>query len=360
MFAFAPSLVVIMRVPDSISASAFTAKVKKMIGGAAPVLESDLSPSSNSISSPSSFAESLLVVEYPGPSLNADHIPCAAAPAAIYLDDSSSSLSSLSSSSSSYSKRSNNNVNMNTNNQSCGAVAFDRGHRHWSSMLWLYPGIFMPFSASEDTDNEEKRDGNGRSDLLHAAARNTLRMKSAAGGGHTGWSALWGSCLHSRTGDSSSAWSLLKRAVQRYTAPNLLGLHPPLAKLGGADNCETCFFDAALPQDYRKEFDVLSKRPPPPNSVGPDKSTQQQQQQLSKAMAQKMEKIRRVQQRTTAAGDSIKQNVWADVGVGVKPTGIPPLFSSLGSGQERGLVMPDGSKVTIDQKHCIRFLHLNF
>ena len=45
----------------------------------------------------------------------------------------------------------------------------DLGHRHFSSLHWLYPGTFIPSSKN-----------------IFNAAKETLTMKSYSGGGHTG------------------------------------------------------------------------------------------------------------------------------------------------------------------------------
>jgi hypothetical protein len=50
--------------------------------------------------------------------------------------------------------------------------ASDWGHRHFSSLHWLYPGTFSPSTP--------------RNSKILSAAKNTLQMKVATGGGHTG------------------------------------------------------------------------------------------------------------------------------------------------------------------------------
>jgi hypothetical protein len=51
--------------------------------------------------------------------------------------------------------------------------ASDWAHRHFSSLHWLYPGIFIPSSSPED-------------ESLLIAAQQTLQKKSVSLGGHTG------------------------------------------------------------------------------------------------------------------------------------------------------------------------------
>lgn len=122
-----------------------------------------------------------------------------------------------------------------------GAKALDLGHRHWSSLHWLYPGTMLPFQLSAINDIKDKR-------FLYKAAHNTLLMKLRAGGGHTGWSAVWGAALFARLMDAEGAYRLLGRAIQLYTAPNLMGLHPSLAPRP-INECETCFYDPCVSFD---------------------------------------------------------------------------------------------------------------
>jgi hypothetical protein len=49
----------------------------------------------------------------------------------------------------------------------------DLGHRHFSSLHWLFPGMFHP------TPFHSKR--------IFLAAKKTLLLKAAAGSGHTGY-----------------------------------------------------------------------------------------------------------------------------------------------------------------------------
>jgi hypothetical protein len=51
--------------------------------------------------------------------------------------------------------------------------ATDWAHRHFSSLHWLYPGTFIPYSSKED-------------ESILRAAQQTLQMKSTSLGGHTG------------------------------------------------------------------------------------------------------------------------------------------------------------------------------
>jgi alpha-L-fucosidase 2 len=150
----------------------------------------------------------------------------------------------------------------------------DAGHRHFSSMHWLYPSSTLPLS------------GHGGQILLEAA-KTTLDRKVAAGGGHTAWSAGWEIALRARLRDVTGASAALTRLLRRYTTPNGLALHPPLdpvrftsltVKHGhmGSDwshdklserkkvstkslNCKTCFTERA-PRAQGLSFGALKTR----------------------------------------------------------------------------------------------------
>lgn len=128
------------------------------------------------------------------------------------------------------------------NISSTAPLQIDPGHRHWSSLHWLYPGSLIPFAPSRGGKNIRLRE------VLFRASKDTLLYKSNAGGGHTGWSAAWGAALFARLGDGENSFKFLRRILQRYTASNLMGLHPALASRRIA-GCETCFFDAQI--DYQ-------------------------------------------------------------------------------------------------------------
>ena len=150
----------------------------------------------------------------------------------------------------------------------------DSGHRHFSSMHWLYPSSVLPLS------------GRGGQMLLEAA-KTTLDKKIAAGGGHTAWSAGWEIALRARLRDVAGASAALTRLLRRYTTPNGLALHPPLDPVrftsltvkhghmgpdGSHDdlperkkvttkslNCKTCFTERA-PQAQGLSFGPLKTR----------------------------------------------------------------------------------------------------
>jgi hypothetical protein len=78
--------------------------------------------------------------------------------------------------------------------------------------------------------------------VLHRAAFSTLQAKSAAGSGHTSWSAAWQACLWARLGRGDEAWAALERILNRYTTPRLMSLHPKLQPFeSSVQACSTCF-----------------------------------------------------------------------------------------------------------------------
>lgn len=63
----------------------------------------------------------------------------------------------------------------------CLSEDFDLGHRHFSNMHWLYPGMFHPFGSS--VNNSIALSMN---ESLFAAARKTLHDRALHLSGHTG------------------------------------------------------------------------------------------------------------------------------------------------------------------------------
>nr|WP_051826521.1 hypothetical protein [Kitasatospora aureofaciens] len=88
----------------------------------------------------------------------------------------------------------------------------DPGHRHLSHLYGLYPGSAIdPLTAPD----------------LVAAARLALARRLEHGGGSTGWSRAWVCALAARLGAADLAHDSVRTLLSDFTAPNLLGLHPP-------------------------------------------------------------------------------------------------------------------------------------
>eukprot|EP01041_Mallomonas_annulata_P002018 gene2018-3917_t len=108
-------------------------------------------------------------------------------------------------------------------------------------------GLIREYPTPSDNSTSETHDmGHRHFSSMHcelaAASVRTMRAKSQDGGGHTSWSAAWESCLWSRLGRPEEAWLSLSRILRKYSAANLLSLHPQLEKVG-MEGCSTCFRD---------------------------------------------------------------------------------------------------------------------
>jgi alpha-L-fucosidase 2 len=98
------------------------------------------------------------------------------------------------------------------------------GHRHISHLYGLFPGDLINPEATPD---------------LYEAAKISLELRLAAGGGHTGWSRAWTACCYARMGDGEKAWEHLTALIRDFATNSLLDLHPPAifqidGNLGGA------------------------------------------------------------------------------------------------------------------------------
>ncbi|NLD87322.1 MAG: hypothetical protein GX633_03590 [Clostridiales bacterium] len=84
------------------------------------------------------------------------------------------------------------------------------GHRHVSHLYGLYPSnLFAP------------------GDDLYNAAERSLDERMRHGGGHTGWSRAWTSCLMARLNRGADAYEHLRALICDFATTSLLDLHPP-------------------------------------------------------------------------------------------------------------------------------------
>ncbi len=83
----------------------------------------------------------------------------------------------------------------------------ERGHRHFSHLIGVYPG---------DSINEKDTPD------LFAAAKKALEQRLQNGGGSTGWSCAWAMALAAKFGDADLPQELFRKLFANDTSPNLL------------------------------------------------------------------------------------------------------------------------------------------
>ena len=86
------------------------------------------------------------------------------------------------------------------------------GHRHLSHLYGVYPSDLFT--------------GQKRAEQYHAA-RKSLEFRLSHGGGHTGWSRAWVSCLQARFGNSGEFYEHFIALIRDFATITLLDLHPP-------------------------------------------------------------------------------------------------------------------------------------
>ena len=91
-------------------------------------------------------------------------------------------------------------------------VEVEPSHRHFSHLYGLYPS---------DIFTKEKYN------LQYKACIQSLEHRLSSGGGHTGWSRAWTSCLFARIQNSELFYEHFKHLITDFTTTSLLDLHPP-------------------------------------------------------------------------------------------------------------------------------------
>lgn len=118
------------------------------------------------------------------------------------------------------------------------------GHRHISHLYGLYPAATITPQTTP---------------ALAAAARQSLAVRLAHGGGHTGWSAAWVAACYARLGDGDAALAVLLRLLRDSTYPSMLGAHPPF-QIDGSLGAPAAIIEL-LVQSHAGHIDVFPALP---------------------------------------------------------------------------------------------------
>ena len=113
------------------------------------------------------------------------------------------------------------------------------GHRHLSHLYGLYPSdLFTPNTRPEQ----------------YKAGIRSLQYRLSHGGGHTGWSRAWVSCLAARLGNGEEFYQHYTALIRDFATVSLLDLHPPRifqidgnlgAVAAGIEAVVSCYDDTA-------------------------------------------------------------------------------------------------------------------
>ena len=113
------------------------------------------------------------------------------------------------------------------------------GHRHLSHLYGLYPSdLFTPNTRPEQ----------------YKAGIRSLQYRLSHGGGHTGWSRAWVSCLAARLGNREEFYQHYTALIRDFATVSLLDLHPPRifqidgnlgAVAAGIEAVVSCYDDTA-------------------------------------------------------------------------------------------------------------------
>lgn len=97
-------------------------------------------------------------------------------------------------------------------NEEKAEVQEELGHRHLSHLYGVYPSdLFTQQIRQEQYD----------------AARKSLAFRLSHGGGHTGWSRAWISCLQARFGNAEGFYEHYSAQIREFATITFLDLHPP-------------------------------------------------------------------------------------------------------------------------------------
>ena len=125
----------------------------------------------------------------------------------------------------------------------CELEEADKGHRHMSHLYGLYP-------AWEWEENAE----------LRSAAKNSLDYRMEHGGGYTGWSAAWATCLYARLGEGDTAYRCLQKLWKNSTLSNLFDTCNGVFQIDGNLGAPAGILEM-IAQSHRDRIELLPALP---------------------------------------------------------------------------------------------------